>query len=81
MAFPKFVSFWVGFLAFLWPKVMNNYGVPKICVFLHPEMLEFCVVGELSCWSRKLEIDLLNFVPFCYCKGVKFMEKYTYVMI
>ena len=34
MVFPKFVSFWVGFLAFLWPKVMNNHGIPKICVFL-----------------------------------------------
>ena len=33
-SFPKFVSFWVGFLAFLWPKVMKNHGVPKIRVFL-----------------------------------------------
>ena len=54
---------------------MKNYGVPKICVFLHPEMLEFCVVGELSCWGHKLEIDVLNFVPFCYWKGAKFVEK------
>ena len=54
---------------------MNNYGVPKIRVFLHPEMLEFHVVGELSCWGRKLEIDVLNFVPFCYWKGAKFMGK------
>ena len=72
------MSFWVRFLGFLWPKVTNNYGVPKICVFLHPEMLEFCVVGELSCWGHKLEIDMLNFVPFCYWKGAKFLEKYTY---
>ena len=63
---------------FLWPKVMNNYGIPKIRVFLHPEMLKFCIVGELSCWGRKLEIDVLNFVPFCYWKGAKFAEKYTY---
>ena len=62
-------------MAFLWPKVMNNHGVPKIRVFLHPEMLKFCVVGELSCWGCKLEIDVLNFVPFCYWKGVKFVEK------
>ena len=34
MAFPKFVSFWVGFLVFLWPKVTNNHGVPEIRVFL-----------------------------------------------
>ena len=34
MAFPKFVSFWVGFLVFLWTKVMKNHGAPKICVFL-----------------------------------------------
>ena len=59
-------------LAILWPKVTNNYGVPKIRVFLHPEMLEFHVVGELSCWDHKLEIDELNFIPFCYWKGVKF---------
>ena len=72
MVFLKFVSFWVRFLAILWPKVMNNYGVPKIRVFLHPEMLEFCGVGELSCWGHKLEIDVLNFVPFCYWKGTKF---------
>ena len=29
------LSFWVGFLAFLWPKVTNNHGVPEIHVFLH----------------------------------------------
>ena len=81
MAFPKFVSFWVRFLVFLWPKVMKNHGVPKIRVFLglilaflwpkvpknhgvpkirvflHPEMLKFCVVGELSCWGCELEIE------------------------
>ena len=34
MALPKFVSFWVGFLAFLWPKVVKNCGVSKIRVFL-----------------------------------------------
>ena len=35
---------------------MKNHGVPKIHVFLHPEMLEFHVVGELSCWGCELEI-------------------------
>ena len=59
-------------LAILWPKVMNNYGVPKIRVFLHPEMLEFRVVGEFSCWGCKLEIDVPNFISFCYWKGAKF---------
>ena len=48
--------FWGLFLAFLWPKVPKNPGVPKICVFLHPEMLKFCGVGELSCWGHKLKI-------------------------
>ena len=43
-------------LAILWPKVMKNHGVPKIRVFLHPEMLKFHGVGELSCWGCKLEI-------------------------
>ena len=28
----------------------------QIHVFLYPEMLEFCGVGELSCWGHKLEI-------------------------
>ena len=57
MVLPKFVSFWVGFLAFLWPKVAKNHGVSKICVFLHPDMLEFYSVGELSCWGCELEIE------------------------
>ena len=35
MAFLKLVSFWVGFLAFLWPKVAKNHGVSEIRVFLH----------------------------------------------
>ena len=34
MVFLKFVSFWVGFLAFLWPKVPKKHGVPEICVFV-----------------------------------------------
>ena len=57
MVFPKFVPFWVGFLAFLWPKVAKNHGVSKIHVFLHPDMLEFHSVGELSCWGCELEIE------------------------
>ena len=60
-------------LVILWLNMMNNYGVSKICVFLHPEMLKFHVVGELSCWGHKLEIDVLNFIPFCYWKGAKFV--------
>ena len=54
---------------------MKNHGVPEIHVFLHPEMPEFHVVGELSCWGHKLKIDVLNFVPFCYWKGAKFAGK------
>ena len=38
-------------------------------------MLEFHVVGELSCWGHKLEIDVPNFIPFCHWKGVKFTGK------
>ena len=34
MAFPKFMSFWVGFLAFLWPQVAKKHGVSEIRVFL-----------------------------------------------
>ena len=102
MQFLKIHVFRGWILAILWPKVMKNYGVPKICVFLgrifgislaqsdeeswrsqnsclsgsnfgisvaqshgvpeicvflHPEMLKFCVVGELSCWGCELEIE------------------------
>ena len=69
---PEIRVFLGWILAILWPKVMNNYGVPKIRVFLHPETFEFHVVGELSCWGHKLEIDVANFVSFCYWKGAKF---------
>ena len=49
---PVFLG-WI--LRILWSEVTNNYGVPKIHVFLHPEIFEFCVVGELSCWGHELE--------------------------
>ena len=55
--FLKFVSFWVWFLVFLWPKVPKSHSIPKIHVFLHPEMLKFCLVGELSCRGCELEIE------------------------
>ena len=48
------LSFWVGFLAFLWLQVAKKHGVPKIHVFL---VLKFCSVGELSCWGCELEIE------------------------
>ena len=69
---PKIRVFLGQILVILWPKVMNNYGVPEIRVFLHPETLKFHVVGKLSCWDSKLEIDVPNFIPFCYWKGAKF---------
>ena len=34
MVLPRFVSFWVGFLAFLWPQVAKKHGIAKIHVFL-----------------------------------------------
>ena len=49
---PVFLG-WI--LRILWSEVTNNYGVPKIHVFLHVEMFEFHVVGELSCWGLELE--------------------------
>ena len=52
---PKIRVFLGWILMILWSKMTNNYGVPKICVFLHPEMFEFHVVGELSCWGCELE--------------------------
>ena len=62
-------------LTFLWPKVAKNYGVPKIHVFLHPEMLEFHVVGELSCRGLLTGNRMLNFIPFCYWKVAKITGK------
>ena len=56
--------FWVGFLAFLWLKVVKKHG-----------MSEIHAVGELSCWGCKLENRVSNCVPFCYWKGAKFAEK------
>ena len=43
---PVFLG-WI--LRILWSEVTNNYGVPEIRIFLHVEMFEFHVVGELSC--------------------------------
>ena len=54
-AFLKILVFLGWILRILWSKVMNNYGVPEIRVFLHPEMFKFHVVGELSCWGHELE--------------------------
>ena len=53
---PKIRVFLGLILAFLWPKVLKNPGVPKIHVFLHPETFKFLGVGELSCWGCKLKI-------------------------
>ena len=55
MHFLKIPVFLGWILGILWSKVMNNYGIPKIHVFLHPEMFKFCVVGELSCWGLELK--------------------------
>ena len=45
---PVFLG-WV--LRILWSEVMNNYGVPEICVFLGSETFKFCLVGKLSYWG------------------------------
>ena len=67
-------------LTFLWPKVPKNHGVPEIRVFLHPEMLEFHVVGELSCRGLLTGNRMLNFVPFCYWKGAKFAGENIHIL-
>ena len=54
---PEIRVFLGRILAFLWPKVWKNCGVSKIHVFLHPDMLEFHSVGELSCRGCELEIE------------------------
>ena len=50
-------------LAILWLKVAKNYGVAKIRVFLHPDMLKFWSVDELSCWGCELEIECQTAYP------------------
>ena len=55
MHFLKIPVFLGWILRILLSEVMNNYGVPKIHVFLHAEMFKFHVVGELSCWGHELE--------------------------
>ena len=61
MAFLKFVSFWVGFLAFLWPQVAKKHGVSEICAFLG--QIFGISVGELSCQGCELEIELQIVYP------------------
>ena len=34
MVLLKFMSFWVGFLVFLWPQVAKKHGIAEIRVFL-----------------------------------------------
>ena len=65
-------------LAFLWSKVPKNYGVSKICVFLHPDMLKFCLVGELTCWGCELEIECQILYPSVTGKVRNLRKKYTY---
>ena len=55
MVFLKFVSFWVGFLAFLWLQVAKKHGVSKISCLSGSD--EFHSVGELSCQGCELEIE------------------------
>ena len=66
------------FLVFLWPKVAKNYGISKIRVFLHPDMLKFCSVGELSCRSCELKIECQILYPSVTGKVQNSWRKYTY---
>ena len=65
-------------LVFLWPKVPKNYGVSEIHVFLHPDMLKFHPVGELSCWGCELEIECQILYPSVTGKVQNLQRKYTY---
>ena len=66
------------FWRFLWPKVPKNYGISKIRVFLHPDMLKFCSVGELSCQVCELEIECQISYPSVTGKVQNLRRKYTY---
>ena len=78
MYFSKFLSFGGLFFRILLSEVVNNDDVSEICIFLGVEMLEFHVVGELSFWGLQTGINVSNFIPFCYWKGVKFVEKWIH---
>ena len=65
-------------LRILWSEVTSNYGVPKIHIFLHVEMFEFCVVGELSCWGLELEWMCQILFPSVTGKVQNSHEKYMY---
>ena len=77
--FLKIPVFQDWFLKILWSQVVNNDVVSEIRIFLGVEMLKFHVVdgvlGELSVWGLQTGINVSNFVPFCYWKGAKFVEK------
>ena len=66
------------FWCFIWPKVPKNCGISEIRVFLHPDMLEFCSVGELSCWVCELEIECQISYPSVTGKVQNLQRKYTY---
>ena len=68
-------------LVFLWPKVPKNYGVSEIHVFLHPDMLKFHPVGELSCWGCELEIECQILYPSVTGKVQNLQRKYTYFFL
>ena len=65
------------FLHFSGPKCRRIMAFLK---FVHPETLEFCVVGELSCRGLLTGNRMLNFVSFCYWKGAKFVGKNIHIL-
>ena len=78
MHFLKIPVFLGWILAILSSEVTNDYGVPEIRVFLHPETFKFHVVGELSCWGCKLEWMCQISFPSVTGKVQNSREKYTY---
>ena len=67
------LSLWI-----LWSKVTNNYGVPEIHVFLPPETLKFCLVGELLAGVFELEYVCRISFPSVTGKVQNLREEYTY---
>ena len=65
-------------LKILWSQVANNWVVSEICDFWGEEMLEIhtflWIFGWVLCLESWTATEVQNFIPFCYWKGVKFVE-------
>ena len=73
----KFMSFWVGFLRFSGLKSQMIVWSQKFLSFWVWECWKFILFMDFErvlCLESRTEMEVQNFIPFCYWKGAKFME-------